>query len=153
MQNEPANQPETLWRRSTTKVGLGEAATPAEVELELRLTDVLSRLKDAPVPSNFTARVLAEIDREQQLTPARPPRRWRWNFLPRLVGAGAVLLLAASLMEHHQQISHRQQLAQTLASVAGVHAVPSVDALKNFEAIQAMGQPAPADEELLALAK
>jgi len=26
-----------------------------------------------------------------------------------------------------------------------------VDALNNFEAIQAMGQPAPADEELLAL--
>ena len=153
MEKEPANQQESLWRRSTTKVSPNEQVTPAEVELELRLTDALSRLKDTPVPSNFTARVLAEIDREERQTANRPHRRWRWNFLPRLVGTAAVLLLAAFAVEHHDRVSHRRQMAETLASVADVHSVPSVDALNNFEAIEAMGQHAHADEELLALAQ
>lgn len=153
MQNEPANQHESLWRRNTTKASSNEPDAPAEVELELRLTDALSRLKDAPVSSNFTARVLAEIGREEQQTARRPLWHWRWNFWPRLAGTTAALLLAAVLVEHHEKVSHRLQMAQTLASVADMHSMPSVDALNNFEAIQAMGQHAHADEELLALAQ
>jgi hypothetical protein len=60
MQNEPSNLHESLWRQKTK--GAAPGASP-DAELELRLTEALSQLKDAPVPSNFTARLMDEINR------------------------------------------------------------------------------------------
>ena len=50
MKNEPSN-PET--------------PVPADLELEARLTRALARLPDAPVPSNFTARLMQAVDLEE----------------------------------------------------------------------------------------
>jgi hypothetical protein len=50
----------------------------------------------------------------------------------------------------HAIYSQRAALAKNVALVAAAQPLPSVDALKNFDAIRRMSQP-PADEELLAL--
>jgi hypothetical protein len=150
MQNEPSNLPESLWRRKTSPASAEGAGASADQDLELFLTKTLSQLKDVPVSSNFTARLMDEINREE-MRQAAPPR-WRWNLWPRLATAFGALLLTGILVQHHETVAHRVQLAQTLAMVADMHSLPSVDALKNFDAIEVMSQPAHADEELLALA-
>jgi hypothetical protein len=55
-------------------------------------------------------------------------------------------------LQHHELNAHRAALAKNVALVAGTP-MPSVDALKNFDAIRRMSQPARPDEELLALMK
>jgi hypothetical protein len=148
MQNEPSDLHESLWRQKTSQ-GHGSGVSP-DGELELRLTEALSQLKDAPISSNFTARIMDEIDREDgRRTGSR--RLWHWNLWPRFAGAAAAVLLTVMMVQHHETVAHRVQLARTLETVADLRSVPSVDALNNFEAIQAMGQRAHADEELLAL--
>ena len=149
MQNEPSNLHESLWRQKTFQ-GADLGASP-DAKLELRLTEALSQLKEAPVPSNFTARLMDEINREEMRETPSSQWRWHWNLWPRFAGVTAALVLAVMMVQHHETTAHRVQLARTLETVADLHAVPSLDALNNFEAIQAMGQPAPADEELLAL--
>jgi len=118
--------------------------------LDARLTEALARLPDAPMPSNFTARVMQAIDREE----ARAPRPWamRWNWhalLPRVAVAMVAIVAGISLYEH-QLSSQRHRMAASVAMVAA-QPLPSVDALKNFDAIQRMSQPVHADDELLTL--
>jgi hypothetical protein len=61
------------------------------------------------------------------------------------------VVLFAGLTFHRYELNSRHAaLAKNVALVAGAQPLPSVDALKNFDAIQRMGQPR-ADDELLAL--
>jgi hypothetical protein len=117
------------------------------------LRELLARLPDAPVPSNFTARVMQAVELEE----SRRARRWKiftWDWhaiLPR-AAAVAVVVMAAGLAWHqHEMVSHRTALARSVALVANTQPLPSVEALNNFDAIQRMSQPAHADDELLAL--
>jgi hypothetical protein len=135
MKNEPSNQ-----------------ETPADRELEARLTQALARLPDARVPSNFTARLMQAIELED----ARQSRRWRFNWnwhvlLPRVAVTAAALLFAGVTFRHYELASQRETLAKNVALVAGSQPLPSADVLNNFDAIQRMSQPAHADDELLAL--
>ena len=137
MKNDPSNE---------------EMPAPADRELDARLTQALARLPDVPVPSNFTARLMQAIELEE----ARPSRRWsfNWNWhalFPRIAVTAAVLLFAGVTFRHYELASQRSTLAKNVAFVAESQPLPSVDVLKNFDAIQRMGQPAHADEELLAL--
>ena len=121
--------------------------------LQNELRELLSRLPDAPVASNFTARVLQAVDLDE----SRRARKWNFilnwrTFLPRAAVATAVVLLAGLTLQHYELNSHRTALAKKVALVAGTP-MPSVDALKNFDAIRRMSQPARPDEELLALMK
>jgi hypothetical protein len=116
--------------------------------LEARLNAALRRLPDAPVPSNFTARVLATIELEEQ----NAARRHGWNWLslfPRVAVAAAVLLFAGVSIDRYEVHSHRVTLVKNLARVASAQ-TPSVDALENLDAIQGMSQSAHADNDLLA---
>ncbi len=120
---------------------------------ELReLRGLLSRLPDAPLASNFTARVMQAVEREE----SRPPSRWTlsaWDWgalLPRVAVAVVVMAAAGLAFERHAAMAQREQLAKNVAMVAG--AMPSVEALQNFDAIRRMSQPVHADEGLLALA-
>ncbi|HEY1718155.1 MAG TPA: hypothetical protein VGH42_07650 [Verrucomicrobiae bacterium] len=120
--------------------------------LQNELHEMLSRLPDAPVASNFTARVMQRIDLEE----SRRARKWNfilnWRaFLPRAAVATAAILFAGLTLQQHELNAHRAAVAKDVALVAGTP-MPSVDALKNFDAIRRMSQPARADEELLALA-
>jgi hypothetical protein len=120
--------------------------------IQNELRGLLSRLPDAPVASNFTARVMQAVDLEES------SRARKWNFifnwrvfLPRAAVATAAILFAGLTLEHYEVGARRSQVAQSVALVAGAP-MPDMDALKNFDAIRRMSQPAHADEELLALA-
>ena len=120
-------------------------------ELQNELREKLSRLPDAPVASNFTARVMQQIDLEE----SRRSRKWNfifnWHaFLPRIAVTTAVVLFAGLTVHRHELNVHRAVLAKNVALVVEAQPLPSVDALKNFDVIQRMSQPR-ADEELLAL--
>ncbi|HTV76037.1 MAG TPA: hypothetical protein VMD57_03485 [Candidatus Baltobacteraceae bacterium] len=119
--------------------------------LQNELRKLQSRLPDAPVASNFTARVMRAVDLEE----SRRSRRWNfifnWRaFLPRTAVATAAILFAGLVFQQHELNAHRAAFAKNVALVAETP-MPSVDALKNFDAIRRMSQPARADDELLAL--
>ena len=120
--------------------------------LQNELRELLSRLPEAPVSSNFTARVMQQIDLEE----SRRSRKWNfilnWRvFLPRAAVATAAVVFAGLAFHQHDIYSQRATLAKNVALVAESQPLPSVEALKNFDVIQRMGQPQHADEELLAL--
>lgn len=120
-----------------------------DAELEKRLTEALAKLPDAPVASNFTARVMAAIDLEK----SRVRRQWKFNWhslLPRVAIATIALAMAGVAINQHEISVQRRQMANSVALVAS-QPLPSVDALQNFAAIKRMSQPAHADDELLAL--
>ena len=156
MKNEPLQSSlrELLWRRRLTaaeRAGLNaQPEMQADLEIESRLSEVLARLPDAPVPSNFTARVLQAIERESA-RPRATSWSWTWRVLVPRVAVAAVVVAFAGLWIHRYELNvHRAALAKKVVLVAAVQPMPSVDALKNFNAIQRMSQPH-ADDELLAL--
>src|SRR4051812_9597255 len=121
MQNDPlyTRFRELGWRKLTpaedAELRAWLAAHPealADWETESTLTDALGRLPDAPVPSNFTARVMQSIDREA--TAAARPRTGGWhrlaNLLPR--AAMAAVVLCAGLLTFHQYQSYQHQVVQ-----------------------------------------
>jgi negative regulator of sigma E activity len=108
-------------------------------------------LPDASVPSNFTARVLQAVELEE----ARRSRKWTFNWnlralLPRVAVAAITICFAGFVVRQHEINGQRAAFAKNVALVATAQPLPSVEALKNFDAIQRMSQPR-ADEELLAL--
>jgi hypothetical protein len=120
--------------------------------IQNELRELLSRLPDAPVASNFTARVMQAVDLEE----SRRARKWNfifnWRaFLPRATVAAVVIGFTGLAFHRHEIYSQRAALAKNVVLMAGAQPLPSVEALKNFDAIQRMSQPARADEELLAL--
>jgi hypothetical protein len=127
--------------------------TMKDEPLQNELRKLLSRLPDAPVPSNFTARVMQAVELEELQT-ART-RGWHWNWralLPRAAVVATLLVAAGFTLYQHEIYSQRFELAQNVARVAQAQPLPSVDALQNFDAIERMSQPVRADEGLLALA-
>ena len=150
---------ESSWRRKLTETEQAElraylAANPdarADWEMESALNAALTRLPDAPVPSNFTARVLQAVEREE----ARPHGwSWRWNWhtlVPRVAFAAVVITFTGLAFHHHEIYSQRAALARSVAFVTRGQPVPSPEALENFDAIRRMSQPQHADDELLAL--
>jgi len=106
------------------------------------------------VPGNFTARVLQAVEREAAAELRRRQGSWRawlWRrWLPRAAFAAAVV--GAGLVAYRQvQAAHQRKLAESVAVVSGVAAVPSPDVLKDFDAIQALQPTARPDEQLLAV--
>ncbi len=148
MENNSSNLRESLWRRPPTE---DELRAQPELQTEARLTAALGKISDAPVASNFTARVLAAIEREEK-SAARSPQGWNWRSLfPRLAVATALLVFIGVTVQRYEASSHRQEIARSVAMVARAEALPSVDALENLDAIQRMSQSAHADGELLAV--
>jgi hypothetical protein len=120
-------------------------------KLQNELREMLSRLPDAPVASNFTARVMRQIDLEESRRARKLSFIFNWRvFLPRAAVAGVAVLFAGLILQRHEMNTQRATLAKNVALVAETP-MPDVDALKNFDAIQRMSQPAHADNELLAL--
>jgi len=158
MKNEPLQNPlhELVWRRKLTdaeRAGLGaQPEVQADLEIESRLSEALARLPDAPMPSNFTARVLQAVEREG----ARPrATNWSWTWtwrvlVPRAAVAAVVIAFAGLGIHRHELNAYRATLARNVVLVAAAQPLPSVDALKNFNATQRMSQPR-ADDELLVL--
>jgi len=147
---------ELAWRRRLTEAELAQlrAANPeatADAEAEAALSDALARLPDAPVPSNFTARVLQELEREAR-RPATRSRDWSWVwrvFVPR--AAVASLVVGASLFAYHRHQDARHiAVGASIRTVAGVQLQPSPLALEDFDVVQKLDTTPPAHRDLLA---
>ena len=136
----------------------GHPELQAAWEEEAGLNRLLEQLPAVPVSSNFTAQVLLALDRETRDSSRPVVTRW-WQRLgwleltPRFALAG--LVLCAGLLGYWQhQVSHRTELAKDVYGAGGVAGVPTVEMLKNFEAINRLSQaPQTADLELLAMLK
>ena len=151
---------ELSWRRSLTESEQAElhawlavhSEARAEWELETDLSAMLHQLPDAPVPSNFTARVLKSVERETAAADRRLgfQRAWGWRaFLPRV--AGVAVVIAFSLFGYHRHaIVQQARLVKKLAETPEV-ANPAL--LEDFEVIRQLGSTPAPDEELLALMK
>lgn len=140
----------------------GDPTQLADWAADSALTRLLGELPAPAVPTNFTARVLEQLDRE---TPAAAPRSlasgWMaWLRLwPRWAAAALFLALTPLAYRHHQAWT-RTQLATSLAQVgrplhqAGqTTPLPLVEVLRDFEAIDSLRRAtttAAADMELLA---
>lgn len=154
---------ELSWRRQLTPAEAQELQSwltahpeaPADWEAEAGLTEALRRLPDVAVPSNFTARVLQAVERDETAT-ARSGRTggqawWRPSrWLPRV--AFAAMLVGLGLGSYHVGERVRTaQLANSVETVAHATPAPNPEILQDFDAIRALPtSPAP-DVELLAL--
>ncbi len=127
-------------------------------EEEMALSQLLNRLPDAPLASNFTAHVLQAVERD-----SRPvPRRFRWFGLRRPAqqcAAACLALLLAALGYREYQSVRRERMALALHRLAPHFDTPSTavalapdELWNNFEAINRLPQ-AQSDEELLAVLK
>jgi anti-sigma factor RsiW len=152
---------ESSWRGNLSEAQQAElrawlAAHPeaqADWQAEIALNESLAGLQDAPLSSNFTARVLQAVELERAAETRSRTRPW-WNVrLPWFlrVASVAVVLAAALLTHRHYQIVERRNLAESLALVANIPSLPSPKSLEDFEAIRAMNSSPPADEQLLSL--
>jgi hypothetical protein len=162
MNNDPVYQRlrEIAWRRKLTDAEQAElrawlAAHPeaaAEEDGESALNSVLGRLPDAPVPSNFTARILQAIEREeQQAIPRLRDWAWVWRVLvPRTAAAMLVLGVGAYAVQQYR-MKQRTVIGDSLVTIATVPIMPSPQALEDFDVIQKLGSGSAADQELIAL--
>ncbi len=164
--NDPEKLREIGWRRPLTdveKAALRESLKSepknareleSDLELDSALTAALNRIPDAPVSSNFTARVMAAVEREQKSRSRTSESQWSWRVLfPRIAFAASGVFTVAAifiLVSHHQQAQARQ-LAESVVAVSNVSALPSPDVLQDFEAIRQLNATPAPDEQLLAL--
>lgn len=147
MKNELPN--ESLWRGKMPEAKRAGLPAQPDLEIEARLTEALGKMPDASVTLNFTARVMQAIDLEEAQS-ART-RNWNWrSFLPRVAFAMLAIGFIGLTLHRYELDNRRAVLARNVALVAEAQPMPSVEALKNFDAIRRMSQPR-ADEELLAL--
>jgi anti-sigma factor RsiW len=146
---------EALWRDHLSE----NPAQQSSLEDELHLNHLLRQLPDAPLSSNFTARVAQAVEKLHAPAPEPWFNRLR-NFipgkwLPRL--SGAALLLCAGLFtyQHHQstqlhQSTARQELARSVAALSEMAMISGIEVLQDFEAIERLAQvPHDVDAELI----
>jgi hypothetical protein len=152
MQNKPSDSGEWLWRRKLSADERADLRARPELEMDVRLTAALDKIPDVAVPSNFTARVLADVELDGASAVRSCNWALNWRLLwPRVATAAVVLIFVGISLQRYEIKSRHSALAQSIALVAVAQPLPSVEALNNFDAIQRMSQPAPADGELLAV--
>jgi len=143
-------------------------ALRAEWEDEVALCQVVRQLPDAPVSSNFTSLVLQAVAQEERsaertaVTAQGGFGYWLRKHLVQLTASTAVVALATvlALQQHHTgssvpAVDSRQEMAEQMKEMAKAAPVPSVDVLKDYEAIRRLSQvssvaPSEPDMELLA---
>ena len=128
----------------------GRPREQARLADELALNAALDSLPPVEVPSNFAARVWADIERAPRVSRFAWPTWFAWFawFRPARAVTFATVLLAAGLGWSQFRSHQRGELAANLAEVS--QAVPDVEMLRDFEAIQALhATPKPGDVELM----
>ena len=149
------------WRRPLSEAEQAElhawqAAHPehlVDAEANAALTQTLAKLPDAPMPSNFTARVLQAIEREEQTTEhafRKASIHWWRGFLPRLAAVLVVVGISGVSYWRYQTVKQEELVdaARNLVTVAGTSPLSDPAVLEDFEVIRRMSQ---ADEGLLTL--
>ena len=130
------------------------AANPAEQAEWEALDRLLAALPDAPVATNFTARVLDEVRRAETAHPALGQAWWQRllapQFRPVQIVATATLAMVIGGVGYQSHLNQsRAEMAAAVASIAEFTPVFLVD----FEAIEAVAQADAIDEELWAALK
>ena len=130
------------------------AANPAEQAEWEALDRLLAALPDAPVATNFTARVLDEVRRAETAQPALAQAWWQRllapQFRPIQIAAAATLAMVIGGVGYQSHLNQSQaEMASAVASIAEF----TPDFLADFEAIEAVAQADAIDEELWAALK
>lgn len=149
------------WRRVLTEAEQAELrawldAHPearADVATDVGLSRALEKLPDAPMPSNFTARVLQVLEREAVLTERAATRisvPWWRGLIPRFTVAAVVIGAGVLIYEHHETLQQAElaTAARSLVTVVGATPLYDPTVMEDFDVIQRMSQ---ADDGLLAL--
>ena len=119
------------------------------------LSSALRRLPEPPVSSNFMARVWQEIEAQERRAATTPSstgwRTWlRWPSLAtQFACALLLLLLAAVVVSQGRRTRTHTQVTRSIEHIAAIARGPSIEVLKDFEAISRLNQTG-ADVELLA---
>ncbi len=126
----------------------------ADWRTDLALARSLRQLRPVPVPSNFTALVLAEVRREvhQEPHPATNWKTWlRARWIP--AAAGLAVTLIATIVTWQIRESRQREEAAYAQQVSALRALANLSpsTLEDFDAIQRFEGPSSAvDFELLA---
>ena len=149
---------EISWRRKLTAGEEAELAAwlqshpefKADWEAEGFLTEQLGKLPEPSLSSNFTTLVVQQVERASSSTQRK---RWRWSpwvlrLLPPMAASAVVL---ATL--HHQNLEdlRHKQMLESVVMVSDVKSLPSVEILKNFDAIRELNTAPAPDEQLISL--
>ena len=130
------------------------AANPAEQAEWEALDRLLAALPDEPVATNFAARVLDEIRRAEAAQPALGQAWWQRllspQFRPIQIAAAATLAMVLGGVGYQSHLN--QSRAEIAAAVAAI-AEFTPGFLTDFEAIEAIAQADPIDEDLWAALK
>jgi hypothetical protein len=150
---------EEAWRRPLTadekrqlqSYLLVHADAQAEWEEEVALTQLLARVPDAPLSSNFTARVIQAIELEELRAQRKGPFAFQWlrSWLPRFAVAGLVVGLGGFgyLEYRHHEVQQKTQYLDTLAVAAATLPAKVWD---DFDAIVSLAPPiSPAKDDQL----
>jgi hypothetical protein len=132
----------------------------AEWEGEVALSAMLARLPEKPAPSNLAARVLAKIEREEDLATAdarKTKTNWfrlgSWGWVTRTAVVVALIGLGAVAYRHQQTVLHAKDTQNLAVAVRTAPPLPP-DLLENFDLITSLPPPFPgADMELLSVMK
>ena len=164
MNHDPVYQRlrEIGWRRALTDAEQAElcawlAAHPEaapDIEQEAALNAALAKSPDAPLSSNFTARVMAAIEREeaaQRRNPARSRGHWWRVFIPR-VAVATLVVVCVTLGYRHNTAVQRMELTDAAKQIAEGRALSDLAVIEDFETIRSLN-PAETfvDENLLAM--
>jgi hypothetical protein len=152
---------ETAWRRRLTDAEQAElrdwlATHPdaqTDWENEAALSELLTQLPDVSVPSNFAARVIQAVERDDTAKDRErgPKRVWTWRALvPRLAITALVVGVGLFAYQRHA-LAQRVELARSVVTVADVRSLPSPQFLEDFDVIRRLLPTPPADKDLLAL--
>ncbi len=130
------------------------AANPVEQAEWEALDRLLAAQPDVPVATNFTCRVLDEISRTEAAAPAIDQAWWQKLLSPQLrpiqIAAAATLAMVVGGIGYQ---SHRNQSRAEIAAAVASIAEVAPGFLADFEAIEAITQADPIDEELWAALK
>ena len=126
---------------------------------ETELSRLLRQLPDAPVSSNFTARVV-QAARLEAATRQRAGA-WNWpawlsigNWLPKTAVATLAVGLLLSLGYNQHQKHMRAAFARNVVQLTDAVSASDPELMQDFEPIRQMGETQPkADLELIALMK
>ena len=130
------------------------SANPAERAEWEAVDQLLAALPDAPVASNFTSLVLEQVRRVDAPAPSLGQAGWRKilapQFRPIQIAAAATLAMVIGGVGYQSHLNQsRAEMAEAVASIAEF--TPGF--LSDYEAIEAITQAAPVDEELWAALK
>ncbi len=133
------------------------AANPDERDEWVALDRLLVALPDAPVATNFTSRVLDKVRRAETARQALDQAWWRKllapQFRPIQIAAAAALAMVIGGVGYQSHLNrNRAEMAASLHAVATI-AEMAPGLLRDFEAIEAIRQADPIDEELWAALK